>query len=914
MRNKTVFFLLLFILASILSAVDYYVRPAGGNYGLENGINYANAWDGLVNVKWGAGGVQPGDTLWVCGLHVYNMTNTGNMASRADIDVISGTSESSRVIIRGDYPGDPGIVWGAYKISYGTWNYEGNNVWSTTIVGYPYPDLFFEDITADSWVVMDKETTLEGCQKNPGSFYAADFSNGSTLYVHCSDDGNPTGRIYQNRYGYNFVVRGGKSYITFMNLKLYAIANWVGSPDDAHHITWIGCTLAYGEHSVLRFYDNCHYMQVINCDLSWAGNGIYNISSTNNAPSYYKYSGNIIHDIGVRASTQNSDAHGIGIQGGHDGLIEDNYIYNCGSGVTLYTFTNQELKNTIVRRNFVRDTHTLGGANSYGIETSCNNDSLSDKSGNIFSQNIVMNAAKGFKLQFEDEQKLYNNVAANCGISFYSGRSYNGYGGKVKARNNISLNPTNYHVVFGTSGADSLCDYDFNLYFPDGSGKFSYNSGTYSFSGWQALARSGYTFDPYSKVADLLFINPGNQNFHLQSSSPAIDAGVDVGITQDRDGTPIPQGFAPDIGAYEHRKIVYTRISASPTSGAPPLAVSFSADAMGDFPPFRYRWHFGDGQSSSSQNCSHTYTQVGTYVSTLTVTDSRGNKESQSINIHAYRTYRLSLATNTGSPPPGAGGTTNPSPGNHSYANGSTIQLSAVPYINYRFSQWTGDIAPSESFEPNTAVIMDRDKMATANFCAKCGDVNGDLTITPADAQTAFDIFLGKISNPTECQKENADVNCDGTKMNPKITPGDAQAIFDKYLGRSELPCACAGITRASILSNNKISASNFIIDEIITSRDHEILVHILINASLPITAFGFDIAYSSDILEFIDIERSYLAKRYSQFDANEISQEIVRVGGYSSMLEKSQLINDIFAILIFKAKKNTAELTCHWR
>lgn len=249
---------------------------------------------------------------------------------------------------------------------------------------------------------------------------------------------------------------------------------------------------------------------------------------------------------------------------------------------------------------------------------------------------------------------------------------------------------------------------------------------------------------------------------------------------------------------------------------------------MGDFPPFTYRWDFGDGQSSSSQNCSHTYTQVGTYVSTLTVTDSRGNKESQSINIRAYRTHRLSLATNTGSPAPRAGGTTNPSPGNHSYANGSTIQLSAVPYISYRFPQWTGDIAPSESFKPNTAVIMDRDKMATANFCTKCGDVNGDLTITPAYAQAAFDIFLGKIPNPTACQKENADVNADGTKASPRITQLDALLIFDKYLGKSDLPSDCSGSSRTSLtvsLPRENSTPISFIIDNLKKTRRRYLFV-----------------------------------------------------------------------------------------
>ena len=41
-------------------------------------------------------------------------------------------------------------------------------------------------------------------------------------------------------------------------------------------------------------------------------------------------------------------------------------------------------------------------------------------------------------------------------------------------------------------------------------------------------------------------------DFRLQAGSPAINAGVDLGITTDYLGTAIPRGAAPDIGAYEY--------------------------------------------------------------------------------------------------------------------------------------------------------------------------------------------------------------------------------------------------------------------------------------------------------------------------------------------------------------------------
>jgi len=50
---------------------------------------------------------------------------------------------------------------------------------------------------------------------------------------------------------------------------------------------------------------------------------------------------------------------------------------------------------------------------------------------------------------------------------------------------------------------------------------------------------------------DPLFIN-SEVNYRLQLGSPAIDAGIDVGLTSDYDGISIPRGLKPDIGAFEY--------------------------------------------------------------------------------------------------------------------------------------------------------------------------------------------------------------------------------------------------------------------------------------------------------------------------------------------------------------------------
>jgi len=62
--------------------------------------------------------------------------------------------------------------------------------------------------------------------------------------------------------------------------------------------------------------------------------------------------------------------------------------------------------------------------------------------------------------------------------------------------------------------------------------------------------------------------------------------------------------------------------SVSPSSGAAPLTVQFSASCSGGAEPYSYSWVFGDGDTSILQNPSHTYSNAGTYSWSLTVIDS----------------------------------------------------------------------------------------------------------------------------------------------------------------------------------------------------------------------------------------------------------------------------------------------------
>jgi hypothetical protein len=82
---------------------------------------------------------------------------------------------------------------------------------------------------------------------------------------------------------------------------------------------------------------------------------------------------------------------------------------------------------------------------------------------------------------------------------------------------------------------------------------------------------------------------------------------------------------------------------------------------------------------------------------------------SKSIRANFGREFILTLTSS-------AYGTTNPSPGSHSYAEGTDVTIEAIPAAHSRFVRWSGNV-PSGMTETNPLIItMNRDKSINAYF------------------------------------------------------------------------------------------------------------------------------------------------------------------------------------------------------
>lgn len=86
--------------------------------------------------------------------------------------------------------------------------------------------------------------------------------------------------------------------------------------------------------------------------------------------------------------------------------------------------------------------------------------------------------------------------------------------------------------------------------------------------------------------------------------------------------------------AVETSSITFNWIRPSPSAAcAPPLAVNFTHNIQSPKPLVSYEWDFGDGNTSTNQTPTHTYTQSGTFIVRLTVKNEDGCEKTETTSV-----------------------------------------------------------------------------------------------------------------------------------------------------------------------------------------------------------------------------------------------------------------------------------------
>lgn len=382
-----------------------------------------------------------------------------------------------------------------------------------------------------------------------------------TLYINVGED--PVGgsvEISQRTAG---IYGSAKNYITVQGISIKYVQE-IGVYN-LNGTNWIvdGNTVLYAYNDGINMYSNNAETPVTSCvvndnSVSYSGDcGIY----AGMYGAYGTISENIIHHNCWR--TDKDTNGGIKIYSGpfesedpdnvSSWTISENESYSNGvaSGSRGAGIWVDYSNSNIISRNLVHDNAFVGIYVEKSDSNSVIYNIVHDHTASHVSlagHSIVVSMSDN-NASSVDDNLVYNNTIYNSrkGLFIYGLAGGAGTINNTLVKNNIieassvndidhDLNGRGTGTVYANNclGAESI---SVNW---EGSEKTTYDDWETAYGGTTASAE-----------ADPLFVNAAGGDFRLPAGSPCIDAGTDVGLTEDYAGNTVPRGFTPDIGAYE---------------------------------------------------------------------------------------------------------------------------------------------------------------------------------------------------------------------------------------------------------------------------------------------------------------------------------------------------------------------------
>ena len=291
-----------------------------------------------------------------------------------------------------------------------------------------------------------------------------------------------------------------------------------------------------------------------------------------------------------------TDAHEAGLTiaaNGTHNTITKNEVTRVGTGVLVAGPSN------LVTGNYVHDLTMIVndtspdndyGATCFWLQAS-NNEISYNRGINCRAGSYDYGYDGGFVEVWEngDNAYIHHNYAQNTNGFFELGSNgsgsaqnikvaynviYNVHGGVCLHQDSYNINVSNFkfdnNTYVSTSGGgyrvlDCANDYSMiqmrnNIFYSNiqiaNNGNFTHSNNVYYMVSMVNGSGVGYTLGTGEKKANPLFANMAGADFRLQLTSPAIDAGMDLGYKKDFQDTPVPQAVSsliPDIGAYEYK-------------------------------------------------------------------------------------------------------------------------------------------------------------------------------------------------------------------------------------------------------------------------------------------------------------------------------------------------------------------------
>lgn len=322
-----------------------------------------------------------------------------------------------------------------------------------------------------------------------------------------------------------------------------------------------------------------------NVPFSYSQEGLVYISSTNyvrisglsikNANMAGIYVGYSDHIEIVKNQTYNTRTSGVGIWGGTNIVVDGNDIALACNGGGEEDLKINGASHVVVRNNHVHDGANPSNYGGEGLNIS-GGEASADGSHDIrVYNNTVNNLVKlGFGVEAWKNRlydvEVFNNISYNNAWGFIVASEQGGSDEDVKIYNNIAYNNTNagFAIPWWSGTADGLHKNiqfvnntaygngtGFTVQSPRNEGVIFRNNILFGNRGAVSIiagAQGQITLD-HNLTTDPLFVNSAGADFHLQSGSPAIDAGASLDAPNvDFDNKARPRGAGYDIGAFEN--------------------------------------------------------------------------------------------------------------------------------------------------------------------------------------------------------------------------------------------------------------------------------------------------------------------------------------------------------------------------
>ena len=558
MKNKTtnigilkfnLFFILLnFLFCSILPTVawsaTYYIDTTGSDSAA--GTSISTAWKTLAKVN-GYSSLKAGDTV---------LLKRGCEWRETLSPPITGTITAP--VTFGAYgTGNKPIINGATNLFDTTYTWlQNGTAWSTTLATDPGSIWFTKD-SSIGWG-RRQDTTAALTSKYDWAWISG------TLYIFSDTDPKvaydsieAATRTYGITAGSGTGWGANHDYIVIQDMEVKFTKQqgiYIGHARDASGVSDASKTNDYWTVQKMTVHHNgvSNTLNMMNINFSGTGHVIKNNVSYETIGNGINCNADCYSNTIEHNTIYNNHHHGIDLKTpGSNNIIAYNTLYESNMSTNVTGINKTNVINAIA----------LGVDGGYG--GTMGNDKIY---GNlVYDFSGIGLLIKGTAINV----KIFNNVVANVKAAAYGIEGSN----LVTLKNNIGIrtNDPSFNVLLSVKDStgktiDNNCWYSpitTVIIQVDGYGNDYYNN-TSSWSTYKNMIfKSGQHFDSNSIISDPRVTDLTNHDFHLQSNSPCIDKGIDVGLKLDLDNIAIPQANLPDIGAFEYE---------APAANNPPVA------------------------------------------------------------------------------------------------------------------------------------------------------------------------------------------------------------------------------------------------------------------------------------------------------------------------------------------------------